>query len=122
MVNKERSLAAHFFPSKLNVLIDGKPGYEAHLRFISYEPFINEFEKVHGKKYDYSKVEYKNAHSKVNIICKEHGEFQQDPHSHKKGTKCPECSNNLKYDTKRFIKRSKELYPEIFSYLFLLHL
>jgi very-short-patch-repair endonuclease len=77
---------------------------------------INEFEKVHGKKYDYSKVEYKNAHSKVNIICKEHGEFQQDPHSHKKGTKCPECSNNLKYDTKRFIKRSKELYPEIFSY------
>ena len=46
MVNKERSLAAHFFPSKLNVLIDGKPGYEAHLRFISYEPFINEFENL----------------------------------------------------------------------------
>jgi hypothetical protein len=23
---------------------------------------INEFEKVHGKKYDYSKVEYKNAY------------------------------------------------------------
>ena len=77
---------------------------------------IKEFEKVHGKKYDYSKVEYKNAHSKVIIICKEHGEFKQDPHSHKKGIKCPECSHNLKYDRKRFIKRSKELYPEMFSY------
>ena len=29
-----------------DVLIDGKPGYEAHLRFISYEPFINEFENL----------------------------------------------------------------------------
>ncbi len=44
MINKEKNLAAHFFPSKLNILIDGEPGYEAHLRLISYEPFINEFE------------------------------------------------------------------------------
>jgi len=46
MINKEKSLAAHFFPSKLNILIKGQPGYQAHLRFISYEPFINEFENL----------------------------------------------------------------------------
>ena len=46
MINKEKSLAAHFFPSKLNILIKGQPGYQAHVRFISYEPFINEFENL----------------------------------------------------------------------------
>jgi len=46
MINKEKNLAAHFFPSKLNFLINGEPAYEAHLRLISYEPFINEFENL----------------------------------------------------------------------------
>lgn len=46
LVNKEKSLAAHFFPSKLNLLVNGQPGYQAHVRFISYKPFINEFENL----------------------------------------------------------------------------
>ena len=39
------------------------------------EEFIERARKVHGDKYDYSKVEYINSRTKVCIICPEHGEF-----------------------------------------------
>ena len=52
---------------------------------------INDFLSVHGKKYDYSKVEYTNAYTKVCIICPKHGEFWQTPHDHLKGVGCPKC-------------------------------
>ena len=47
---------------------------------------------VHGDKYDYSLVEYKNTHTKVKIICKFHGIFEQTPVAHVSiKTKCPLC-------------------------------
>lgn len=39
------------------------------------ELFIQKAIQVHGNKYDYSKIEYINAKTKIIIICKEHGEF-----------------------------------------------
>ena len=39
------------------------------------EQFIEDSRKVHGEKYDYSKVEYINDKTKVCIICPIHGEF-----------------------------------------------
>lgn len=51
--------------------------------------FINK----HKDKYDYSKVEYKTTDTKVNIICKTHGEFLQTPYYHLKGQNCPKCVN-----------------------------
>jgi len=59
------------------------------------EQVIEEFRKVHGDKYDYSNVEYKNALTKVTIICPEHGEFQQSPNKHKNGQRCPFCANEM---------------------------
>lgn len=56
------------------------------------EQFIEEARKVHGDKYDYSKVEYKSAHEKVCIICPEHGEFMQQPSNHLHGANCPYCN------------------------------
>lgn len=41
--------------------------------------FIKKAKLKHGDNYDYSKVEYINATTKVIIICKEHGEFLQTP-------------------------------------------
>ena len=38
--------------------------------------FIQEAKKVHGDKYDYSKVDYKESKQEVIIICPEHGEFK----------------------------------------------
>jgi hypothetical protein len=45
------------------------------MRKLTTEEFIKKAQEVHGDWYDYSKVEYVNNHTKVCIICKEHGEF-----------------------------------------------
>ena len=61
---------------------------------LTREQFIEKAKKVHGNKYDYSKVEYENYDTNVTIICPEHGEFPQTPHHHLGGSGCPECGKN----------------------------
>lgn len=63
--------------------------------------FLEKAEKVHGKKYDYTKVEYKNAYSLVCIGCPEHGEFWQIPHDHIRGHGCPQCRKKQDYSIER---------------------
>ena len=48
----------------------------------SKSTFISKAKQVHGDKYDYSKIEYINNHTKVCIICPKHGEFWQTPENH----------------------------------------
>jgi len=48
----------------------------------STQEFIRLAEIKFGKTFDYTHVNYKNAKSKVCIICKEHGEFWQTPQQH----------------------------------------
>ena len=77
--------------------------------------FIENAHKVHGDKYDYSKVEYVNNRTKVCIICRIHGEFWQTPYSHLSGKGCKECGyerSKLKQrkTTEKFINEIKELY------------
>ena len=55
------------------------------------ESFIESAIKIHGNRYDYSKVEYKNNATHVTIICPEHGEFEQTPNMHLRGRGCPYC-------------------------------
>jgi len=61
---------------------------------LTKEQFIKKAIKVHGNKYDYSKVVYENTDTPVCIICLEHGEFWQTPHHHLRGSGCPECGKN----------------------------
>ena len=56
--------------------------------------FIEKAKKVHGEKYDYSLVNYKTSHVKINIICQKHSEFKQTPHNHLKGHGCPGCNQS----------------------------
>ena len=60
-----------------------------------YKPTAQEFaeraREIHGDKYDYSNVDYKNARTKICIVCPEHGEFWQVPDSHLRGYGCPRC-------------------------------
>jgi len=57
---------------------------------------INDFKKVHGNRYDYSKVNYINTTKKVEVICKikNHKSFLVTPNNHKKGSGCPLCNNS----------------------------
>jgi hypothetical protein len=59
------------------------------------EYFVQKAREVHGDRYDYSRVEYKSAHEKVEIVCTEHGPFWQSPANHTKGDTaagCPGCA------------------------------
>lgn len=63
----------------------------------STETFIVNAIQTHNNTYDYSLVDYKNAHTKVKIICPEHGIFEQRPYAHiheKQG--CFMCHNVLR--------------------------
>ena len=44
---------------------------------LTFGEFVEKAKKVHGDKYDYSKVGYVNYKTKVCIICPIHGEFWQ---------------------------------------------
>ena len=56
------------------------------------EQFIAEAKNVHGDKYDYSKVIYIDANTKVTIICPIHGMFFQRPSDHLRGIGCKKCA------------------------------
>ena len=74
------------------------------MKRLSNEEFIKKCLSIHGNRYDYSLVEYKNAHNKVKIICSDHGSFMITPNNHIYGIRgkggkigCPACSNNVSY-------------------------
>ena len=69
--------------------------------------FIEKAKQVHGVKYDYSKTEYIDSHTKVCIICPEHGEFWQIPSNHLKGCGCSKCSNNFNFTNENFLQYLK---------------
>jgi len=56
--------------------------------------FIEKSKSKHNNKYDYSKVIYKNAFSKIQIICPEHGKFEQTASVHLNGSGCPVCRSS----------------------------
>ena len=51
-------------------------------RKLTTKEFIEKAISVHGTKYDYSKVIYINAITKVEIICPVHGSFWKKPNDH----------------------------------------
>lgn len=73
--------------------------------------WIEQSKKVHGDRYDYSKVVYVNNSTKICIVCKEHGEFWQTPANHIKGKNCPKCTGHF-MDKNFFLDKAKELYKD----------
>ena len=83
--------------------------------------FIERARIVHGKKYDYLKVKYKNSQSKVVITCQEHGDFRQNPSSHFRGSGCPSCGSiktakKQRKSTATFIREAKFVHGEKYNY------
>ena len=83
---------------------------------LTTEEFIKRARRVHGDKYDYSKVEYVGNHDNVCIICPKHGEFMQTPHAHLNGQGCPVCGGTKKMTTEEFIKRAREKHGDKYDY------
>jgi len=75
------------------------------------EYFIKKAQEVHGNKYNYSKVNYKNTHKNIKIVCPIHGEFEQLPSNHLRFNRgCPKCNANFSNVEKDFLKFIKKNY------------
>jgi len=100
---------------------------------LSKDQFTIKSNKIHNFKYDYSLVDYKNARTKVKIICPIHGIFEQVPQHHMRGVGCPMCSESkgeriiakflddlkIKYKREKVFKNCRYKYPLPFDfYLF----
>lgn len=71
------------------------------------EEFIEKAKQIHGDKYDYSKVEYKNCDTNVKIVCPTHGEFEQTPYNHLHSSGCPHCKNwKLEEEISKFLENN----------------
>ena len=57
------------------------------------EDYIEEAQKKHNYKYDYSQIiELPKRDFRVNIICQQHGIFEQSFHKHLSGDGCKKCA------------------------------
>lgn len=85
------------------------------------EQFIAEARAVHGDKYDYSRSEYIQARTKIDIVCPRHGLFEQEASSHLSGVGCQKCgfevgSQKQRLDPNEFLARAKARFGEKFDY------
>lgn len=62
----------------------------------SLETFIYQAIDVHCGNYSYEKTVYVRSQDKITITCKIHGDFEQTPNDHLKGSGCPTCGQTLK--------------------------
>ena len=117
---------------KPNTHISQQQGcYKCSTRYMDNDKFIEKAKLIHGDKYDYSKVKYVNNHTKICIICPEHGQFWQTPNDHLKGCGCPICNeskmelylaniltnNNIKFErqkTFKWLKLKRNLYLDFY--------
>lgn len=88
---------------------------------LTTDVFIHRSRLIHGEKFDYSKVEYKNNHTKVCIICPEHGEFWQTPAEHLSGRGCRKCADIMngvrrRLSVEEFISKSKAIHGDRYNY------
>lgn len=77
--------------------------------------WIAKAKKIHGDKFDYSKVRYVNSRTKVIIICPIHGEFLQQPYGHLQQYKngCIKCGYEDRTRQLKGKKRPKEVGEKI---------
>lgn len=82
------------------------------------DSFINKAKTIHGNKYDYSNINYKNIFTPITLTCKEHGEFEITPQKHLSGKSCPICDELNKKEslTKSFIDKAIKIHGNNFDY------
>lgn len=120
------------FPQTPNSHLNGSGCPQCGLRkcgpygLSTQDDFIQRSQQVHGNKYDYSLVNYKNSRTKVIIVCSLHGSFSQTPSAHLGGSRrlggsrpsqgCPECAGCKKKTTQEFIEKSRLIHGDRYDY------
>jgi hypothetical protein len=91
--------------------------------------FIERAINKHGDLYDYSETVYETSKKKVQIICQEHGAFEQSPNSHLAGAGCLKCGEKKRgkrgphskpprprATTQQFIAKAVRKFGDLFDY------
>jgi hypothetical protein len=78
--------------------------------------FIKKADLVHNNEYDYSLVEYINAKTEINILCRIHGRFKQKPNYHLCGEGCPKCSKNRPLSKELFLELANKKHKNKYCY------
>ena len=81
--------------------------------------FIEQANKIHNNKYDYSLTVYVNGITKIQIICpiSNHGMFEQRPADHinqKHG--CPKCGGSMVKTYGEFVADAKDIHGDKYDY------
>ncbi len=103
------------FEQEANSHLMGHGCFKCTNNYSTNEEFISKAKKVHGDKYDYSLVDYKNNKAKITIICSEHGEFEQEGGSHLSGNGCPKCVGRNKSNDE-YIAECKKVHGDKYDY------
>jgi len=88
----------------------------AGVQRLTTEEFIQRAKLIHQNKYDYSLTNYINNKTKVKIICKEHGVFEQIANNHLNRNGCPICGGKEKSNTEEFIRKAKLVHRDKYDY------
>lgn len=85
---------------------------------LTNKEFIQRAKKIHGDKYDYSQIEYKNTKTKVKIFCKKCQKYfkqiASDHINNKSG--CFNCCGNKRKTTEQFIQKAKQIHGDKYDY------
>ena len=92
----------------------GCPACAGNKRLTS-DTFIDRAIAIHGERYDYSLIRYKNTKEKVTIVCSQHGEFRQTPENHLSGQGCAVCAGK-NVTTEMFIAKAQEVHGNRYDY------
>lgn len=87
------------------------------MKKMTQEDYIEKCKNIHNNRYDYSLVKYDGMNKKIKIICKIHGEFEQNARNHINGINCKYCvGNNIKSNKDDFIEKSKKIHGDKYNY------
>lgn len=92
------------------------------MKKITTKEFIEKATCILGNNYIFTKTKYFNAHTKVIITCKEHGDFMVLPlNVIQKSCECPECAKKKlsrikSLTTQEFIKKAIRVHGKKYNY------
>jgi hypothetical protein len=86
---------------------------------LSVDEFIRKARVIHGDKYNYEGIAYKNNKTNIKINCPIHGDFCQTPGNHTHKTQpqgCPECGGRTNWTQEKFINKALEIHEGKYNY------
>lgn len=87
------------------------------MKRLTTEEFIQKSNLIHNYKYDYSLTQYTSGKDKINIICREHGQFLQRASAHLEGQGCMICRlDNRRVGLGIFLERCFEIHNDRYDY------